>query len=225
MLQSLMPPAEYAPGRPFVLEEHMPSTGAAQGSTIGASAASGKGQRLRKNGTDPVSSVDVVAEKKSAPGKPGAQPEPCDSGPSAKRKKGDPTRRAVVAAPASKSPVGRERDADDLDALFGGLTKAKAEARARAAAAAEAAVQEADAARKAAAAEKRARAAEQRNGSGLERDIFGEVYDSGAVINPMGARVHRFDNPSGLNVYKAQHLGLGRGGGTPLCPFDCSCCF
>ena len=35
----------------------------------------------------------------------------------------------------------------------------------------------------------------------------------------------RFDQPSGLNVYKAHALGLGRGGGTPLCPFDCDCCF
>ena len=59
----------------------------------------------------------------------------------------------------------------------------------------------------------------------MERDIFGEEYDPSLRIDPMAARVHRFDNPSGYNVYKAQSLGLGRGGGTPDCPFDCMCCF
>ncbi|RWR90132.1 hypothetical protein CKAN_01921300 [Cinnamomum micranthum f. kanehirae] len=31
----------------------------------------------------------------------------------------------------------------------------------------------------------------------------------------------------GLAVYSAEELGLGKAdaGGTPLCPFDCSCCF
>ena len=33
------------------------------------------------------------------------------------------------------------------------------------------------------------------------------------------------DQTSGYNVYKAHALGLGRGGGTPLCPFDCKCCY
>ena len=60
----------------------------------------------------------------------------------------------------------------------------------------------------------------------MERDpIFGEEYDPSARVDPMSARVHRFDNQSGYNVYKAHALGLGRGGGTPACPFDCMCCF
>ena len=31
----------------------------------------------------------------------------------------------------------------------------------------------------------------------------------------------------GLSVYTEEELGLNKadGGGTPLCPFDCSCCF
>ncbi len=59
----------------------------------------------------------------------------------------------------------------------------------------------------------------------MERDIFGETYDPGYRIDPNNAKVHRKDAATGLNVYKAQHLGLGLGGGTPLCPFDCDCCF
>ena len=55
--------------------------------------------------------------------------------------------------------------------------------------------------------------------------IFGEEYDPSLCIDPNNARVHRFDRESGFNVYKAHHLGLGHGGGTPLCPFDCMCCF
>lgn len=35
----------------------------------------------------------------------------------------------------------------------------------------------------------------------------------------------RFDSESGLPVYSAAQLGIGRGGNTPLCPFDCDCCF
>ncbi|XP_024928100.2 uncharacterized protein C6G9.01c isoform X2 [Ziziphus jujuba] len=31
----------------------------------------------------------------------------------------------------------------------------------------------------------------------------------------------------GLNIYTEEELGINKGdaGGTPLCPFDCSCCF
>lgn len=38
-------------------------------------------------------------------------------------------------------------------------------------------------------------------------------------------RVHRF-TAEGLPVYKYFHLGMEQNdGGTPLCPFDCDCCF
>jgi hypothetical protein len=93
--------------------------------------------------------------------------------------------------------------ADDMDDIFGGLSVAKQAKRAREAQAAR------DAAEAAKAEAKRAKAHARRE----------------MTVDPMNARVHRFDQPSGLNVYKAHHLGLGRGGDTPLCPFDCSCCF
>lgn len=39
------------------------------------------------------------------------------------------------------------------------------------------------------------------------------------LVKPM-----RFDSVSGLPVYSISQLGIGRGGNTPLCPFDCDCC-
>ena len=44
------------------------------------------------------------------------------------------------------------------------------------------------------------------------------------ITNPE-APIHRWDAESGLPVYKAALLKVGDGGGTPLCPFDCNCCF
>ena len=44
------------------------------------------------------------------------------------------------------------------------------------------------------------------------------------IINPE-APVERIDKESGYKVYKAHLLKVGEGGGTPLCPFDCDCCF
>eukprot|EP01035_Chromulina_nebulosa_P021113 gene21113-27358_t len=44
------------------------------------------------------------------------------------------------------------------------------------------------------------------------------------IINPE-APLERIDKQSGLPVYKAHILKVGEGGGTPLCPFDCNCCF
>lgn len=35
----------------------------------------------------------------------------------------------------------------------------------------------------------------------------------------------RFDTESGLPVYSEKDLCINRGGKTPLCPFDCDCCF
>lgn len=40
--------------------------------------------------------------------------------------------------------------------------------------------------------------------------------------NPKPIRV---DAESGLPVYTEEALGIGKGGGTPDCPFDCNCCF
>lgn len=47
---------------------------------------------------------------------------------------------------------------------------------------------------------------------------------SDMIISP-DPTVHRFDDATGLPVYKYYHLKVGEGGGTPLCPFDCNCCF
>jgi hypothetical protein len=44
------------------------------------------------------------------------------------------------------------------------------------------------------------------------------------IINPE-APVERIDPETGYPVYKAHLLKVGEGGGTPLCPFDCNCCF
>ena len=133
-----------------------------------------------------------------------------------KRKHDDeaaPPKPAAAATAAASS-------AGEMDDIFGGLSSAKRDARARAevaAAAAEAAARE-----KAAARDAGARASARQ----LVRDpIFGEEYDPARQLDPMRARVYRFDRKSGLNVYKAHDLGLGHGGGTPLCPFDCQCCF
>lgn len=46
----------------------------------------------------------------------------------------------------------------------------------------------------------------------------------GDIVNPE-APLERIDAESGLPVYKAHLLKVGEGGGTPLCPFDCNCCF
>lgn len=49
-------------------------------------------------------------------------------------------------------------------------------------------------------------------------------YNPSHLINPE-APLERIDPESGLPVYKAHLLKVGEGGGTALCPFDCSCCF
>lgn len=48
--------------------------------------------------------------------------------------------------------------------------------------------------------------------------------NSSGIVNPEPG-VHRIDKATGLPVYKAHLLKVGEGGGTPLCPFDCNCCF
>lgn len=43
---------------------------------------------------------------------------------------------------------------------------------------------------------------------------------------PGSPKVHRFDESSGLPVYKFYDLGMKQDdGGTKNCPFDCWCCF
>ena len=45
-----------------------------------------------------------------------------------------------------------------------------------------------------------------------------------SIISPE-APLERIDKATGLPVYKAHLLKVGEGGGTPLCPYDCDCCF
>ena len=57
--------------------------------------------------------------------------------------------------------------------------------------------------------------------SALAASSLGEPF---RLVSPE-APVHRIDEATGLPVYKAHLLKVGEGGGTPLCPFDCNCCF
>lgn len=42
----------------------------------------------------------------------------------------------------------------------------------------------------------------------------------------MGLNQHAIKRTAdGLRIYTEEELGIGKGGGTPDCPFDCSCCF
>ncbi|KEP64651.1 UNVERIFIED_CONTAM: hypothetical protein HHA_306195 [Hammondia hammondi] len=42
----------------------------------------------------------------------------------------------------------------------------------------------------------------------------------------MGLNQHAINRTAdGLRIYTEEELGIGKGGGTPDCPFDCSCCF
>lgn len=54
--------------------------------------------------------------------------------------------------------------------------------------------------------------------------IIQSRYRPSQIVNPE-APLERIDPASGLPVYKAHILKVGEGGGTPLCPFDCACCF
>lgn len=45
-----------------------------------------------------------------------------------------------------------------------------------------------------------------------------------SIVSPE-APLERIDKATGLPVYKAHLLKVGEGGGTPLCPYDCDCCF
>jgi hypothetical protein len=122
-----------------------------------------------------------------------------------------------VPAAAPSAAGGRGGEASELDDIFGSLSAKKA-------------VRDAERAAREAEAEAISRAEakakkERRRAERARDNVFGEEYDPRKVIDPQNARVHRFDNASGLNVFKAHDLGLGRGGDTPLCPFDCKCCY
>lgn len=54
--------------------------------------------------------------------------------------------------------------------------------------------------------------------------IIQSRYRPSQIVNPE-APLERIDPATGLPVYKAHILKVGEGGGTPLCPFDCACCF
>jgi hypothetical protein len=58
-----------------------------------------------------------------------------------------------------------------------------------------------------------------------EDSSFGLIKSSTSQIISPEAPLERIDKASGLPVYKAHLLKVGEGGGTPLCPFDCDCCF
>lgn len=54
-----------------------------------------------------------------------------------------------------------------------------------------------------------------------------ELEESGpkSKFDHQDPKVHRVTS-DGLPVYKYYHLGMKQDdGGTPLCPFDCNCCF
>ena len=62
------------------------------------------------------------------------------------------------------------------------------------------------------------------NSRGPKEDEVGTIASSGEIISP-NPPIHRWDKESGLPVYKCKALKTEDGGGTPLCPFDCNCCF
>ena len=129
---------------------------------------------------------------------------------------------------ASKAAKARAGSAE-LDDIFGALgakRKAAAAAVAEAAAAAACAAAARGGGGIAGGGGKKKKMKGEPGGSSREIDpVFGEDYDLDRAIDPQNAKVHRHDAASGLRVFKAHDLGLGRGGGTPLCPFDCKCCF
>jgi hypothetical protein len=60
--------------------------------------------------------------------------------------------------------------------------------------------------------------------SSRQHGIIASASKKPKIISP-DPPVERIDAESGLKVYKAHLLKVGEGGGTPLCPFDCDCCF
>nr|CAD1837569.1 unnamed protein product [Ananas comosus var. bracteatus] len=69
-------------------------------------------------------------------------------------------------------------------------------------------------------------------GTGMERNIKDEKKKkkakakNGAAEDGAEARAKRRRTADGLLIYSERELGINPdAGGTPLCPFDCSCCF
>jgi len=52
------------------------------------------------------------------------------------------------------------------------------------------------------------------------KDTKGEVKKT--ILNKPSTNRKNID---GITVYSAEELCIGKGGDTPLCPFDCDCCF
>eukprot|EP01138_Halocafeteria_seosinensis_P002289 gb/GECG01002345.1/.p1 GENE.gb/GECG01002345.1/~~gb/GECG01002345.1/.p1 ORF type:complete len:192 (+),score=39.48 gb/GECG01002345.1/:1-576(+) len=66
------------------------------------------------------------------------------------------------------------------------------------------------------------------NDEQLQRRIE-ELEKHGRAAN-RGGNTHdpkpvRFDSELGMNIYSEESLRINKGGGTSLCPFDCSCCY
>jgi len=61
--------------------------------------------------------------------------------------------------------------------------------------------------------------------SGDDNGVWGVIKGARNFIISPEAPLERIDKESGFPVYKAHLLKVGEGGGTPLCPFDCDCCF
>lgn len=59
-----------------------------------------------------------------------------------------------------------------------------------------------------------------------KKDRVAAAEQNFQIINP-DPKIQRYDQESGLPVYKYYDLKIGEPGSgfTPLCPFDCSCCF
>jgi hypothetical protein len=58
-------------------------------------------------------------------------------------------------------------------------------------------------------------------------DLAQEVGKDYDWVEGHEAKPVRFDSEAGMKVYKAAALGVSKPGSgtTPLCPFDCDCCF
>lgn len=67
------------------------------------------------------------------------------------------------------------------------------------------------------------------NGNGRTKKMKKKKKDKGSTESALGDPPSRprKKTADGLTIYKEEELGISKAdaGGTPLCPFDCSCCF
>jgi len=132
---------------------------------------------------------------------------------------GDPASRGLNSSSSLKKKKHDGKDID-IDELFTVLKEKKKDE----------ATRRADDVRNEEEREKKRRKKDERNSSessGKNNVIPGLILPTGSttfIISPE-APLERIDKDSGLPVYKAHLLKVGEGGGTPLCPFDCACCF